>query len=203
MPAIEINDSRGFTLVEVMVAMAVLSLIMLATISGLRTLGNTQGAIDRMTERVDELRTISSFLRDTLETTVVGESSSGLSLGGTSSSSSKSTVFELSPTSLTWKSSILFGEGYGGTHLLRVAQEGDELVLRWQIPAANGVPEKWDDAPSRTMVHRLEEMEVAYRREFDGEWLQKWDKRGLPALVRTRFKVAGRYWPDLIFEVPR
>ncbi|MEH6610856.1 MAG: prepilin-type N-terminal cleavage/methylation domain-containing protein [Halioglobus sp.] len=203
MSVLGVSDSRGFTLIEVMVAMAVLSLIMLATITGLRTLGNTQGAIDRMTERVDELRTISSFLRDTLEGTIVGASSSGLSLGGSSSSSSKATFFEISSTSLTWKSSILFGEGYGGTHFLRVAQEEDELVLRWQIPTATGKPEKWEDAPSRTMVHRLEEMEVAYRREFDGEWLQKWDRRGLPALVRTRFKVAGRYWPDLIFEVPR
>ena len=202
MSAIAVNNSRGFTLIEVMVAMAVLSLIMLATITGLRTLGNTQVAIDKMTERVDELRTISSFLRDTLESTIVGESASGLSLGGTSSSRT-ATFFELSPTSLTWKSSVMFGEGYGGTHFLRVALEDDELVLRWQIPPANGEPEKWDDAPSRIMVHRLEEMEVAYRREFDGEWLQKWDSRGLPALVRTRFKVAGRYWPDLIFEVPR
>ncbi|MFT6288956.1 MAG: general secretion pathway protein J [Halieaceae bacterium] len=202
MSALKVNDSKGFTLVEVMVAMAVLSLIMLATITGLRTLGNTQVAIDKMTQRVDELRTISSFLRDTLESTIVGQSSSGLSLGG-SGSSNKSMFFELSATSLTWKSSILFGEGYGGTHLLRIAQEDDELVLRWQIPPANGQPEEWEDAPSRIMVHRLEEMEVSYRREFDGEWSEEWDRRGLPALVRARFKVAGRYWPDLVFEVPR
>ncbi len=192
----------GFTLIEVMVALTVLSLIMLATITGLRTLGNTQGAIDRMTERVDDMRTISSFLRDNLESTIVGGASSGLSLGGSSSSGSSS-FFELSPDSLVWKSSVLFGEGYGGTHFLRVAREDNELVLRWQVPPASGRPERWEEAPSRTMIHELEEMQVAFRRDYGGDWIERWDNRGLPALVRTRFKVAGRYWPDLVFEVPR
>ena len=39
--------SRGFTLVEVMVSLAVLSLILLATVSALRTFANTQGSLER------------------------------------------------------------------------------------------------------------------------------------------------------------
>ena len=35
----------GFTLVEVVVALTILALIMLATVTGLRTLANTQGAV--------------------------------------------------------------------------------------------------------------------------------------------------------------
>ncbi|MCB1707821.1 MAG: prepilin-type N-terminal cleavage/methylation domain-containing protein, partial [Halioglobus sp.] len=44
--------SSGFSLVEVVVALSILSLVLLATITGLRTLANTQGALDRITERV-------------------------------------------------------------------------------------------------------------------------------------------------------
>ena len=40
------RQSRGFTLVEVIVALGILSLIMLATVSGYRTLGNTASTID-------------------------------------------------------------------------------------------------------------------------------------------------------------
>ena len=47
---------RGFTLVEVMVALTILSLVMMATVTGLRTLANTQTAIERATHRVDEIR---------------------------------------------------------------------------------------------------------------------------------------------------
>lgn len=193
---------QGFTLVEVVVALAVMSLIMLATITGMRTLGNTQGAIDRQTERVDELRTISSFLRDTLESTVVGGTSGGLGFAGQANSSG-TTFFEMEPKALIWKSTVQFGEGYGGSHFLRVAQEENALVLRWQELTDSGVPEKWEKAASRVMVHKLEEFDLEYRREFDSEWSGKWDRRGLPALVKARLKVAGRYWPDLIMQVPR
>ena len=58
--------AEGFTLVEVMVALTILSLVMMATVTGLRTLANTQSAIERMTSRVDEVRSVSIFLRDLL-----------------------------------------------------------------------------------------------------------------------------------------
>ena len=47
--------AAGFTLVEVVVALSILSLVMLTTITGLRTLANTQGALDRLTNRVDQV----------------------------------------------------------------------------------------------------------------------------------------------------
>ena len=78
-----VRGSAGFTLVEVVVALAILSLVMLATITGLRTLANTQVSLVRMTERVDGMRAVSSFLRDTLESAAVGSSSGGgLAMGG-------------------------------------------------------------------------------------------------------------------------
>ena len=83
---------RGFTLVEVVVALAVLSLIMLATVTGLRTLGNTQVAVDRQVDRVSELRAVSSFLRDSFGAAVTGSGGGGLSLGG---GMGQRTVFEL------------------------------------------------------------------------------------------------------------
>ena len=51
----------GFTLVEVMVALAIFSLVMLATVTGFRTLSNTAATIDRMTDRIDEVRSVSAF----------------------------------------------------------------------------------------------------------------------------------------------
>ena len=74
--------ATGFTLVEVMVALTILSLVMLVTVTGFRTLGNTQGAITRLTGRVDEIRSVSSYLRDLFESTVVGEDYGGFTAGG-------------------------------------------------------------------------------------------------------------------------
>ena len=123
--------SGGFTLIEVVVALTILSLVMLATVTGLRTLANTQVAIERMTSRIDEVRSVSSFLRDTFETIVVGTGADlgGLSLGGSGVGST--TFFHVSPDAVEYKSIVLFGESFGGSYLLRVAKEGDELMLRW------------------------------------------------------------------------
>lgn len=192
--------SRGFTLVEVMVALTILTLVMLATVTGLRTLGNTQVAIERLTGRVDEMRSVSSFLRDTLNSAVTGSDSGGLTLGG---GRGEQTIFEVGPNALMWKAVVLFGEGFGGSYVVRVAGEGGELVLRWQEQNRYGELEDWNNAPSRTLVSGLQEFTVAYRREPGEAWRSDWDGLGAPGWVRLRIRAADRYWPDLVMQVAR
>lgn len=202
MPAVCAKQSRagGFTLVEVMVALTILTLVMLATVTGLRTLGNTQVAIERLTGRVDEMRSVSTFLRDTLNSAVTGSGSGGLTLGG---GLGEQTIFEVRPNALMWKAVILFGEDFGGSYVVRVAGEGGNLVLRWQEQNRFGEVEDWNKAPSRTLVSGLQEFTAAYRREPGGEWRSDWDGAGAPGWVRLRIRAADRYWPDLVMQVMR
>lgn len=202
--------TRGFTLVEVVVALAILSLIMLATITSLRTLGNTQGTLDRMTHRVDQVRTVSSFLRDTMESAAVGGGGGGggggLSLGGSGNGSggSGSAYFELVDGALVWKTTVLFGEGFGGSYLVRVSREDDLLVLRWQEPPPpNARSLEWAEAQERTLVLDMEEFDVAWRRDHMDEWHRVWEKGDEVGWVRLQIKAAGRHWPELIMQVPR
>ncbi len=192
----------GFTLVEVVVALAILSLVMLTTITGLRTLANTQGALDRITGRVDQLRTVSSFLRDTLESSVIGSGSTGgLALGGGGRASA---YFEITADSLTWKSTILIGESFGGTYLLRVAREDDLLVLRWQEPGPSGEPDQdWREAQERTLVEDVQEFEIAWREDAGDDWRQRWEKGDVAGWVRLQLRSSDRYWPDLVMQVPQ
>lgn len=194
--------ARGFTLVEVVVATAVLSLLLLATVTALRTFGNTQLALERKTARVDEIRSVSGFLRDLMESTVVGGDSGGLTLGA---GSAGATYFKLYEQGVEWKSTVLFGEAFGGTHIVRVAKEGDQLVLRWSEPSVKGQgPEDWSSMPSRPLVADVEEFGIAVRREYNTDWIGEWrEPRIAPALVRLQIKSAGRYWPDLIMQVQR
>lgn len=193
--------SEGFSLVEVIVALSILSLVLLATVTGLRTLANTQVTIERMTERVDEVRTVSSFLRDTMESAAVGSgSSSGLTLG---SKSREAPYFELTPEALIWKSTILIGERFGGSYMLRLAREDDLLVLRWQEPGISGQPEDWREAQMRTMVDELQEFEISWRGDYRDDWQREWRRGDVAGWVRLQVRAAGRYWPELIMQVPQ
>lgn len=195
------DRARGFTLVEVLVALTVLSLILLVTVTALRTLGNSQTAIEGVTTRVDDVRTTSSFLRDLLESAVVGVDD-GLTTGGGTSDAS---YFRSEQDYLEFKSTILFGESYGGSYLVRVAKEGANLVLRWQEAPVEGMPQDWSDKPSRVMLGQVEEFRVFTRKEYAQPWLDNRsdDDFSMPAHVRLQLKAAGRYWPDLIMQLQR
>jgi len=196
------HAARGFTLVEVVVALTILSLIMLATVTGLRTLANTQGTLERVTARIDEVRTVSGFLRDLMEATVTGEGGSGggLALGG---SSRQSAYFEIAGDTLAWKATVLFGEGFGGTYLVQVAREEDLLLLRWQEPLPMNAQVDWSQAATRPLVLGLEEFAIAWRERYDQSWQQEWVKGDRARWVRLQIKAAGRYWPEIIMQVPQ
>ncbi len=194
------QTARGFTLIEVMVALTVLSFIVVATVAALRTFANTQTSLNRLTERIDEVRTVSSFLRDQFESTVRGFNSQGLTLGG---ETEESAYFAGDAVSMAWKANVKFGESYGGKHLLRVAMEGDDLVMQWQITPATTYDVSWEGVESRRLVANVEDFSLAYRVDYGDDWVGQLDRGVIPALVRLRIKTRERYWPDLIMAVPR
>ena len=194
------TDERGFTLIEMVVALAVLSLILLATVTSLRTLGATQVSLERITLRNDEIRSVSAFLRDALETAVIGSDSGGLALGG---GIRDLTIFETSPNSLVWSTAMRFGESSGGSYVVRVAREGQEIVLRWQQADDGGRLTAWNKVPARTLVSDVQAFDVAYRRRPGGEWISRWDDRGAPRWVRLEIRASERYWPEIVMQVAR
>jgi general secretion pathway protein J len=199
-------QSRGFTLIEVIVALGILSLIMLATVSGYRTLGNTATSIDRMTDRTDELRSVSAFLRDALENAVVGTESGGgdeMTFGGSAAAAAPVSYFKVSKGSLEWRAKILFGEAYGGSYFLRLAKRNDELVLQWQEPGGQFEPNVWSKSPSRKVLDKLEAFEIWTRMDANAKWTRSDVEGEAPSHVKLVIKARGRFWPDLIMVVQR
>lgn len=201
-----IGQSRGFTLVEVMVAIAVLALIMLTTVAGFRTLGNTASTISLMTDRSNEMRSVSTFLRDAFENSVVGTASGGsdaLGFGGSGAASKPSAYFRVTEDSVEWRSKILFGEAYGGSYFLRLAKRGRNLVLQWQEPGGAVEPSKWEGMPQRRVLGDLEELEIWTRMTASEEWAREDAVVETPSHIKLVIKASGRYWPELVMAVHR
>ena len=55
--------SGGFTLVEMLVALTLMSLVMLGMASAIRTMAQTEERIDVRVDRADEMRVASGFIR--------------------------------------------------------------------------------------------------------------------------------------------
>ncbi len=104
---------------------------------------------------------------------------------------------------LAWKTVVLFGGNHGGTYILRVGREGNNLVLRWQPATRQDRPKDWSGMPSRVLVEGLEDFTVSVRENRGSAWVNSWKKANAPALVRLQIKAAGRYWPDLIMPALR
>ena len=195
------STGGGFTLIEIMVALTILSLVMLATVSGFRTLATTQSTLDRTIGRIDEIRTVSNFLRQTFESAIIGQDLGGLSLGGTGGSSKS--FFDLDQSGVVLKSVVMMGEGFGGTQVVRVAREGSSIVLRWSQNEFKAKDERWQRYPSRELVQDVEEFAVSVRPTSDAPWQPQWKQRGAPDAIRVVLKAHGRFFPELIIPVQR
>lgn len=193
--------ARGFTLVEVVVALSVLALVLLATVTALRTFANTQTSLDRLTGRVDEVRNVSSTLRALVESAARGDNLEGLTLGGPSHAG---TFVQGNQEQVAWKATLLFGERFGGVYLVRLAREGEQVVLRWQESGVNDRNARWVNTPSRSMVEAVQEFRVAYLPEQGADWQASWRADGPPpAALRLQLRSRDRWWPELVMRWPR
>ena len=194
------NRSRGFTLIEVMIALTLLSMMMVATIAAMRTFGNTKATIGRVTDRVDEVRVVSEFIRNSLGAAMplaregrIDEDGDAPEIG---------TYFWGSPTSVVWVSPLLGGSGLGGVFVMRLTFADGKLGLTWHPYAKSVQAYSGEETESRELLRDVEEFELGYLDSFGGEWVEEWP--GLasnPVAVRLNIKARGKYWPEMVVRL--
>ena len=197
----EDSSQEGFTLVEVLLAVTLMTLILSATVSALRTFGNTQNSLERVITRVDEIRAVSTFLRNAFAATVVTEMST-MTLGPEDTGGQDGGYFSMKDSSeVRWRSTAKFGEDYGGSYFFRVYAADDQLLLQWQLADAR-TPGSWQDKPVRVLLENLESFSVSCWSRVDGKWRSVWNSSGsIPDKVKFEIRSSQRYWPDLIMRV--
>ena len=192
-------ETRGFTLVEMMIALVVLSLVSLGTLTALRTMGMTQERLSATTERVDELRQVSQFLRDSLRQ-AMAPPQPGFD-GTWVFSAAGLPVAERDE--LVWLAPFHAAGGSGGLKFFRLFRVIDSLRLQLQSHRADFDHDSWQSlGEGEILVTGLEEFRIDYRPDIAGPWLPAPTQEALsnqfPALVRIVVKAEGRYWPEVI-----
>lgn len=204
----QIRHPRGFTLVEVVVSLALLALLILGAHTAIRT--STQAVVsgERLIERTNKLRVTQELLRRQI--------SQALALPVEQRSGTNESIFlEGGRDELTWVSAMPGYLGRGGPYVQRLTLErgpgGTSLVFRHAMLNGWDPDEGFDEelAPPVTLLEGIRNFRIEYKALDDsgrlGNWQDDWDKPfQLPLLVRMRIEFerdTQQQWPDLVIPL--
>ena len=190
---------RGFTLLELLVVMGLMSAVMLAMGAALRTMAQSEERIDQRLAQLDEMRVSSAFLR-----TILGRVSARRSVQ-TQPTATPGPLFAGAPTEVAWVGVMPARFGLGGRHYFHLGLEtvdGDSaLVLRfapWSSGA--GFPD-WQQAQSQVLVQHVTSLQLRYEdgKKVPSEWSAEWAQAdSLPARIDLALQTPTGDWPAMV-----
>jgi len=196
--------SRGFTLVEVLVATALLSLVMLGLLTAMRSFAQTETRIDERIRIDDDLRVGDRFLRTVMSTV-------SPRLRSTAAGAPKQIDFAGGADDMRWIGVMPARHGAGGLyrfHLyLRPAGAGEPGALMLEFtPYVAGFEAPLDPGAvqSRVMLAGVAEIRLRYQDDLrSGEqWLADWPHPDrLPKRIGLSVAGATHPWPELVVGV--
>lgn len=192
------RKASGFTLVEILVAMALMSVVMIALGAAMRTIAQTEGRVDQRLEQADEMRVATSFLSATLERISPRKNAAVTQVG------SSLYLFAGAPNAVMWVGVMPARYGAGGRYFFRLALENQgpnrALVIRFAPWSASAAFPDWAVAESRVLVPNATRFGLEYADE-DGvsvSWLQQWPHaQRLPSRIRMSLQTPAGDWPFL------
>ena len=194
--------SCGFTLLEVLIALTLLSMMMVAVVAAMRTLGETSNAVNRVTDRVGEVRLISDFLRRSIEGTLpvlrVGTPEDSTGLPG----STGDAFFVGNETQLIWVAPLVAGANVGGAYVMHLQAVDGRLQLSMYPYEREYAAFESAELEPRVLVSTLSEFSIGYRATPYSDWLDTWPgQRYIPAAVRLNIRSGERYWPEIVVRL--
>ena len=189
---------EGFTLVEVIIALTLMSMIMLALVGAFRVFAESGGRIQSRSTALDEYVLVPAFLGRVL--------SSATTEARRVESNNAALWFQGASAELQWLGIMPARYGMGGLSHFKLAvskaDQGGELKVQILPFVGSDQQPDWDQAESEVMVRDVVRFELAYRALSGEEWRQAWgDMPGLPGWVSVRLETVSGHWPLMIFRI--
>ncbi len=166
---------RGFTLVEMLVVLVLLSLIMLAVVSALRSVAQGSDRADARFERLGDERITRDFLRGVL---------ARVSARRVTSPGRSGPLFEGASDHVAWVGVMPARYGAGGRTFFRLAiepqEEGSALVLRYLPWADQPQFPDWQQAAAQVLVPGAQGLALRYRDARQSDEALAWSNAWRP-----------------------
>lgn len=184
----------GFTLLELVVAMALMGLVLVMLYSGLRMGLNSTDGGERRAEVAQRQRSVEEFLRRQLV--------QSMTVYRINDRQEKAVAFFGRSNDIEFVAPMLTQLGQGGLYWLRISVANGQLIVRFRpyLPKDSGGAER-----ESVLLNGVSALEWAYfgaERDHDAEpprWRSDWSSiERRPSLVRLNLAVQGEPWPDLV-----
>lgn len=207
-------QQRGFTLIEVVIALSLLGMLLLAVTAAFVGLAQTSARLERNALASEDMRVVAALLQRTVGMAVARP-------GSAAADRDMRIRFAGRPDALEWLAPLPAREGVGGlTHVgLRIGQHAGRAALMMYIapyvnhdpltattgltrPAAGEAEPDWQMRPPRPLIEGLTGFELRYRGVGESTWHTHWlDADALPGHVMLSVQIDGRDWPPLVIAL--
>ena len=189
----------GFTLLELLVVIVLLSVIMVAMGAAMRAIAQSEERIDQRLLRSDEFRVSTHFIRSILGRV------SDTKVAASAEPNANSVMFSGNASAVAWIGVMPARYGVGGRNFFRLSVESvgnsSALVLRFVPWADVSVFPEWSQADARVLVADVSMLSVRYEDTSQGEsaWVSEWPhKDKIPQRVDLAIQTTAGSWPNLI-----
>jgi len=202
---------RGFTLIEVLIAMTLLSIMVVLLFSSLRICAQSWEQGENKISEVNEAAVVYGFFQRHLSSAIplwndfTGKGSAG---GATpDQQNNKAFSFQGNRQSLQFVSVFPASAGRSGMQLFSVAPDNEHAVkvtLTPFFPATEG--EDWRKEEV-TLLKQVSDFSLAYFGDAEGlgeyRWHEQWlEKNTQPSLVKITISTEnGLFWPEMVIAV--
>ena len=190
---------RGFTLVEVLIAVTLFALIMTGLVGGLRTLATGADAIDQRTRNLEDMRAIQRFMARVFER----QSPATINMTGEGR-----WAFLGESRRMGWAGVLPARHAPYGLMWLELHMDADTsdtpgpLVLCYAPYPDERRRSLPRECERHVLLPAVQALEFGYRAPGEETWADSWtDPVRMPAAVRVRMQVEGRWWPDQILKL--
>lgn len=197
---------HGFTLLEMLIAFVLVSLLFVALFSSFHTIAHGWEAADKRMGKTEDMRLIEEFLRRQLSQAMV------VRIKGEKKDTTVY-AFEGSATEVRYAAPLQPLQNQGGVFLIELAivsgKNGQALQMRY----APYRPElTWDDAFSKAapvlVFDGLKSAKFGYfgaeKPTDDAQWETDWKGKPVyPQLLKLSLADAERAWPDVLISLPQ
>jgi general secretion pathway protein J len=193
---------RGFTLLELLIAMVLLSMVLVVVYGSLNTSMKSWDKGNERAELINELRLVQEFVRTQLRQSVT--------VYRNDSTDGRVIYFDGRADKIGWVAPMLTYLGRGGLYFVQLDTVGirDDTVLRMRWYRYH--PEDSEEGPDdqsrieeTVLLPHISAFKISYFGAEDvneePDWYSRWEsKLERPQLVRIEWDVPGINWPPLV-----